>query len=227
MRAAPLALPGNAALVAGGDPLVFGQAAALALRGTPRARTRMNFRRGEFSLRVDLEQLRRRLAPTMWLAGAALALALAAATTQGVLNARRADAIEGEIARVYGELFPGKPAPASPVSALREAALAAEERADFLGVYRGNLSALDVLTEVAAHVPKDLDVLVEEMRIENEAVRMRGFAPTVQALDRLESSLGSYEPFSAIRVSDIQDDAKRNGYSFQLSISLAPPQEAS
>jgi hypothetical protein len=37
---------------------------------------------------------------------------------------------------------------------MREAVREAEERAEFLGVYRGNLSALDVFTEISKRVPE-------------------------------------------------------------------------
>ena len=61
--------------VAGGDPLLFAPAMALALRGTSRAATRMNLRQGEFAPRIDCRAVAPRGARTVALAAAALLLA--------------------------------------------------------------------------------------------------------------------------------------------------------
>ncbi|UCE86246.1 MAG: pilus assembly protein PilM [Deltaproteobacteria bacterium] len=219
--AARLALPADTSLVAGGDPPIFAAGLALALRGTGATRTRMNFRQQEFSQRVDFQRIRERFSVTAGLAAAALILALLGAGIQIVLDSRRADALERLVAQAYTEAQPGKPPPADVATAMRDAVREAEIRADFLGVYGGQLSALDILTEIARRVPKDIDVVVEDMRIDGGAVRIRGFARNVQALDSLETELGDFGPFSEIKVSDIQDEPRRGGYTFQLAISLA------
>jgi hypothetical protein len=219
--AARLALPADASLVAGGDPLVFAQGIALALRGTGLTRSRMNFRQREFSQRVDFQRIRERFTLTAGLAAAALLLALIAAGTQMFLDARRAEALERLVAESYAQVHPGRPPPVDVAAAMREAVREAESRADFLGVYGGNLSALDVLTELAVRVPEEIDIVVEDLRIDGSAVRIRGFARNVQALDRLEAELGRFGPFAQVKVSDIQDEPRRGGYTFQLAISLA------
>jgi type IV pilus assembly protein PilM len=219
--AARLALPADSSLVAGGDPLVFAQGIALALRGTGSTRSRMNFRQREFSQRVDFQRIRERFTLTAGLAAATLLLALIAAGTQIFLDARRAEALERLVAESYAQVHPGRPPPVDVAAAMREAVREAESRADFLGVYGGNLSALDVLTELAVRVPEEIDVVVEDLRIDGGAVRIRGFARNVQALDRLESELGRFDPFAQVKVSDIQDEPRRGGYTFQLAISLA------
>jgi Tfp pilus assembly protein PilN len=111
--------------------------------------------------------------------------------------------------------------PGDPVAAMREAVRSAHERADALGVYRGNLSALDLLTEISARVPQDLEVVFEELAIDRQVVRIRGFTKSFEAVDRLRSELSGFEPFSEIQVSEIKDDAKRGGKSFSVTISLA------
>jgi hypothetical protein len=77
LRVVRLALPPaemGAALVAGGDPVVFAPAIALAVRGSMRARTRMNFRQDELARRIDLRKLGRELRWTAGLAGLAVLL---------------------------------------------------------------------------------------------------------------------------------------------------------
>lgn len=213
--------PGEAgnAFLAAGDAALFGPAAALALRGTARARTRTNFRQDEFALRFDVSRLGRELAWTGVLGGVALALAAALLVTSIVLQSRRADAVEARVAGLYREAFPGQPVPSSALAAMRGAVASAHERADFLGVYRGNLSALDLLTEISARVPKDLDVVFEELAIEGQVIRVRGHSQSFEAVDRLRRELASFSPFAQIKVSEITT-SREGAKSFSMTISM-------
>ena len=213
------------ALLAAGDPALYGPATALALRGSVRARTRTNFRQAEFAVRFDVGALGRELAWTGALAGAALLLAGAVAATSITTQTRRARAVEAEVARLYAEVFPGTPAPPNSLAAMGGAVRAAHDRADFLGVYRGNLSALDLLTEISARVPASLEVVFEELSIERQVIRIRGHSRSFEAVDRLRAELAGYAPFSQIKISEITSD-REGAKSFSVTISLAPPEDA-
>jgi general secretion pathway protein L len=230
LRVSRLALPPaelGAALVAGGDPVVFAPAIALAVRGSMRARTRMNFRQDELARRVDLRKLGRELRWTAGLAGIALLLACVSAMANIALQSRRADLLEQQTARLYQEAFPGKPAPASVLSAMTEAVRNTQQRADTLGIYRGNLSALQVLAEISSRVPADLDVIFEELSIDRQVIQIKGHSPSYGSVARLQDELAKYAPFSEIAVGDITSDARRGGQTFSLRISLAAGSEAS
>jgi len=215
--------PGGAgsALLAAGDPLLFAPALALALRGSFQARTRTNFRQDEFAPRIDLREVRRELSWTLRLGALAVILFALSLGSSIFVESRRAHAAETRLASVYGAAFPGHPVPANVLQAMRDAVRSAHERADFLGVYRGNLSALDLLTEISARVPPDLDVVFEELSIDRQVVRIRGYSKSFEGVDRLKSELSKFEPFSEIQVSEIQNDPKRGGKSFSVTISLA------
>ncbi|MEN8183579.1 MAG: PilN domain-containing protein, partial [Myxococcota bacterium] len=106
------------------------------------------------------------------------------------------------------------------LGAMREAVRSANSRADLLGVYAGNLSALDLLTEISARVPANLPVIFEELNIDRQTVRIRGHTESFENVDRLQAELAAFVPFSEIRVSEIQSDARRGGKTFNLTISL-------
>lgn len=113
------------------------------------------------------------------------------------------------------------------VAAFRNALRDAHERAAFLGVYGGNLSALDVLTEISARVPADLKVVVEELSIDGKVVRITGHTPSFEAVDRLRAELAGFPAFGEIRVSEIQRDARRGGNTFSITIALRDPEVSS
>jgi hypothetical protein len=107
------------------------------------------------------------------------------------------------------------------LSGLRDELRAANARAEFLGVYAGNLSALDVLAEISRRVPPDLDVVFEELSIDKQVIRMRVQAKSFEAADRLGVELGRFEPFAQARLGAIETDSKTGAKRFNVTISLA------
>ncbi|HEY5656485.1 MAG TPA: type II secretion system protein GspL [Myxococcota bacterium] len=222
---ARIGLPREAAvagLVAGGSPVLFAPAIALALRGTARATTRLNFRQEEFSRRLDLSRYRRDFGPTGALAAAVAALAALSLATEAFLESGRAQNIETQIEALYTDAFPGSAVPENPVTALREAVREANQRAEFLGVYRGNLSALDLLTEISRHVPENLDVVFEEVSIDHQSIRIRVSSSSFEAADRLGTELARFPLFSEARIGAIETDRRTGGKKFNVTISLGP-----
>jgi len=215
LEVAPLRPVGGelgASLVASGDPLRFAPALALALRASSQARTSTNLRKDDLAHRVDLRSVGREFRSTALLALGAVLLASAGTTTHIVLSNQRGAAIEREASGLYEQAFPGRAAPSNVLSAMQQAVGEAQDRADTLGVYRGNLSALDVLTEISARVPAGLAVVFEEVAIDRQVVQIKGHSPSFGGVDKLRAELAKYEPFSEITVGDITSDAKRGGH---------------
>jgi hypothetical protein len=222
---ARLGLPtsgGVEGLAASGPPLLYAPAIALALRGTAQASTRMNFRQDEFAVRLDLARQLRDFRPTLWLAGAAALLGIISFATSTALEARRAATAEARAAALWTEAFPNKPVPENLLTALRGEVKAASERAEFLGVYAGNLSALDVLTEISKQIPAGLDVVFEELSIDKQIIRMRVQAKSFESADRLRVELAKFPPFAQARIGAIETDNKTGAKRFNVTISLAP-----
>ena len=217
----------GSAFLAGGDPLLFGPAMALALRGSSRATTRINLRQGELGARIDYRQIGRELRLPLALAGVALVLGFVSIGTRLALDARRAERAERQARALVAQALPGSAAAPDPLTALQEAVRSAQRRADTLGVYRGNLSALDILTELSRLVPPNLDVVFEELSIERQVIQIKGHSPSFGSVDQLRAKLAQYGPFAEITVGDITADARRGGQNFNVRISLSDEEEAS
>jgi general secretion pathway protein L len=225
-----LGLPSDeagASLVAGGSPLLFAPAIALALRGTARRKTDLNFRQDEFAQRFDFGRYRRDFGTTGVLAAVVLALALLSFATGVVLESRSTGDVEAQIREIHQGLFPNQPLPANATAALREAVRSARDRAEFLGVYSGNRSALDLLEEISRRVPADLDVIFEELSIDGQTIRIRVASTSFEAADRLGAELAKFGPFSQSRIGAIETDRKTGAKNFNVTISLAAGDEAS
>ncbi len=213
----------GAALLAGGDPVVFGPATALALRGSAQAISRMNFRKDDLAPRLDLRAVVREFRTTAVLAGLALVLGGMAVGSSAVLDERRAAAAEAQAMAIYAEAFGGNPPPGSPVSGMQSALRKAEKEAETLGVFGGSLSALDILTELSRRVPPALGVVFEELSIDRQVVQVKGHLPEFGSVDKLEKALRAAPLFHEITIGDITGDTRRGGTNFSIRISLAPP----
>jgi len=212
------------ALTTDTDAVVFAPAIALAMRGTAQAKTRMDFRQHEFAVRLDLGRYRRELSWPLGLAASAVALGVVNIATSTGLESHRASQLEDQIEQLYTEAFPGEALPGNPLAALRQEITSATSRAEFLGVYRGNLSALDLLTEISKLVPKNLDVVFDELSIDRQVIRMRVYAKSFESADRLGAELAKFPPFAQARIGSIESDPQRGGKRFDVTVSLAPPE---
>jgi type II secretory pathway component PulL len=174
---------------------------------------------------MDVGRILEQFRPTAWLAGAAVLLAVLSFGTGAFLEARQAAAIEERTHSLWTQAFPSEALPANIVTALRERIGAAQERADFLGVYRGNLSALDLLVEISKRVPANLDIRLEDISIDRQSVRMRVQAKNFQAADRLGAELQKFEPFANTKIGSIETDSRTGSKRFSVTIGLKPAGE--
>lgn len=212
-----------AALIAGGDPVVFGPAIALALRATTHATTRINFRKDEFAYKSDFAWLLGpQLRPTAMMAGIFLLLLLVSTGTSIALESRKADRLEAQASAIYADLFPGQAVPDRPMAALGRAVTEARERADFLGLYGGNLSALDLMTLLSSRIPADLKLKFDEISIDRKVIRIKVTTDSFEAVDRVENELRGESIFAAVDAG--QATRLRDGsVTFSLIVPLEVP----
>lgn len=213
----------HAKLVEGVDPLLFAPALALALRLSGESVTKMNFRKGEFAFRQDLAAMfGRQLRPTMILAALLAGLLVVNTITTIALQHRRAGRREAAMSALYAQAFPdAQSVPAEPARALSSELRAARERADFLGLYSNDRSALQLLAELSRTIPKDLEVRINEVSIDRNQIRLDVAAGGYEAADRLTSVLSASQAFRGAKVAgSIKTDSKTGGVSFDVSIPL-------
>ncbi|MBJ20791.1 MAG: pilus assembly protein PilM [bacterium] len=216
----------HANLVQGIDPVLFGPALALALRLSGEAITRMNFRQGDLAFRQNfVDFFNRELRPTAALAAVLVVLLLVSTFATITLQNRRTHRHEEAAAQLYSEAFPDREiAPANPSEALTGELAAAQQRAEFLGLFSGNRSALALLAELSNAIPSDLDVRVTEVNIDRNLIRLDVEAEGYEAADRLTDVLSETDPFQGAEVAgSIKTDRKSGGVSFNVNIPLAPP----
>jgi hypothetical protein len=170
--------------VAKGDTLLFAPAMALALRGTTRTATRVNLRQGEFAERIDLRGIVRDLRPTALLAGGAIVAAGLFAGADIWVSSRSAQAHEDGARAIASEALRGADPGDDALAGMQRALRDAERRAETLGVTRGNLTALDLLTEISSRAGRPRG----RPRSSIDDSQIRGHSSDFKAVDQLPPS---------------------------------------
>ncbi len=213
--------PEFADLVSGGDPALFAQAIALSLRASGMARSSLNFRQDDLAYHTKfMQRLSRDLMPTALLAAGVTGMMLFSLGTSLYIESSRANKLEAQSRQLYAEIFPDSDA-SNPVASLSRALRDAKERADFLGIYGTNQSALDLLAELSRRIPEDLEVRFEEITISRHFVKVKVLGETYEAADRLKNLLAQSAPFTHSEVDKVKSKKRGRGKSFNLTISLS------
>jgi type II secretory pathway component PulL len=181
----------------------------------------MNFRKDQFAYRTDLASFfTPEMRPTAIMAAICVGLMVIGGLSSSFLESKRADRLEAQAMALYESVFPDRPAGGSAVAAMSQAVSEARDRADFLGLYSGNLSALDLMTELSMRVPADLDVRFEEVNIDRKVIRIRAAANDYESTDRVVNLLKQEAPFTGAAVSGSIKTEKNGSVTFNINIPL-------
>jgi len=202
------------------NPERFIQALALALRGSSAAVTRSDFRQGEFRYTADFSALGRELTRATALFGVLLLLWPISQAMELWSVHLRLGRIQDRVGELYVEALPGTAVPADPMGALQSRLQETEELANHLGVTGAGASPLELLREVSARIPPDLDIALEEVRLERYSIRARGLAPDFNSVDRMREELSKVPLFRQVAVSNVGSVRQQEGKRFELTIEL-------
>ena len=206
------------------DVAIYAHAIALAVRGSARPITSINFRQNEFAYRTNfLQIISEDIRPTLILAAVAAGFALLSFGVSLALESSRASTLEDRTRALYSEVIPGEN-PESPVPALGAALRNAQDRADFLGIYGTDLSAVDLLIELSQRIPKDVKVQFEDLNIDRRVVKIKVVGDSYQSADRLKGLLTKSPPFGNAEVAKVK--SRGEGKTFDLTLNISADGES-
>jgi general secretion pathway protein L len=209
------------ATAAGRTEAEYLPAVALALRAAAEGKEKaFNFRRGAFALRSEWAALRRGLVAAAILLGLALSAFGAAAWLGYSSRAARAEALSRQLEQAFRQSFPGTPMLAD-VSAQMQSKLAElQKRARLLGSDR-TASALAVLAEISRRLPPELKVDLREVDYQAEGVRLEGYAPSFDVVNRATGALQQSPLFREVQLLDAKTSLDGSRVDFRLSLPFA------
>jgi general secretion pathway protein L len=199
----------------------FLPAVALALRAkTTRSDQSFNFRSGQYALKGDWANLKRKLVLLAALLGMTVVILSGSLILNYADKAGRADQLQSEMVNVYRSLFPGATTIVDVPLQLKSAIRELQEKDSLLT--GGQASALAVLKEIS-RLPDLATVEFQEFSLSNEELKLTGWTSSFEAVNQMASVLGESPMFTNVQVTDAKMSLDGNRIDFRLLLSLANP----
>jgi hypothetical protein len=77
-------------------------------------------------------------------------------------------------------------------------------------------NAIDILRELSIRIPKEYDILIQEVLFQQDRVRIKGKVETFEMLERVKKGLSESKIFQGINI----EQAKIKGKGNQVSVNL-------
>ena len=179
----------------------WSHAVGLALKaGGTRQASHINFRKGEFAFRAEIDRFRRKTRH-VWIGILVLLLLIGGnLTLKYRIQAARYDELKVELRQMFNEMFPNVQTVVDEVHQAQTFVEELKKKAALFG--QGELSALGIIGELTDRIPKDLEIKVRELVIETERVRLEADTESFDAVDRIKAALDRSPFFEEVEIAD-------------------------
>lgn len=195
-------------------------AALLALaemRGTKKADS-LNFRKGEFSARGQLEIFRTKLivAALMFIlvaAGGALTMHF------GYLQKTRTeDFLKQQLTQIFQQIMPANAKVVDVITQMQAQRSDLQKQVQLFGI--GGHGAATVLQVMSNSIPQNIRVDLDEVNYSNNEVRVSGNADSFESVNQIAESLKESHMLSGVEIIDAKLAADNNLVNFELQLKL-------
>jgi len=202
------------------DPAVFVQSVALSL--VPITRTvRVNFRTGEFVFRSEAQAYKTKLFVPIALTIALIVALLASFMSTYQLNQKKVAVLEVEQAVVFQAALAGETmVPGKGLSQMETRKGEMTRLLSAAGVLKG-MSPLAVMTILAQNLPPELDIKVNNLRVEKDGAHFSGLTHNYEALDFIKSKLSERPEFEKVTIADSRPGVEEGSIKFKITIDFA------
>ena len=194
----------------------FLPAAALALSAkTERSDNSFNFRRGDYALKGEWANLKKKLALLATLLATVLIILAGSMTVKYIDKASRAERLQDEMVEVYRSLFPEATTIVDVPLQLQRAIQDLQQKQVLMTGRRA--SALAILREVS-HLPEVAAVEIDELAMTPEDLKMTGRTSSFEAVNQMAQVLEESPFFSSVQVNDAKMSLDGSRIDFRLSL---------
>ena len=192
----------------------------LALKGTQLADgSRMNFRKGEFA--YGRETASRSRARYLWV-GALLVAAVAAADLymKYSLQLGKYERLKTQVREEFHAMFPEVKNVVDEVQQAKTAVADMKKKSALFGL--GDWTPLQLMAELTRRMPPSVKIEVQDFVIEQGRLRLEAETDSFDSVDKIKASLGQFEAFKDVTVSDAKVSADQARVRFRLTMTVAP-----
>ncbi len=199
----------------------FLPAVALAQRAkAERGERSFNFRKGEYALKGEWANLRRKLVLLAALLGMALVILGGSMLVKYLDKSQRAEQLQTEMVTIYRALFPQAGAIVDVPLQLQSAIRDLQERNRLLA--NRQASALAVLKELS-ELPELVTLEIEEFAMGPDSLKLTGQTASFEAVNQMARILEGSPLFRQVQVTDAKMSLDGNQIDFRLALNYVVP----
>jgi Tfp pilus assembly protein PilN len=188
-----------------------------ALRGLHRQAVGLNFRREQFELHRDLQELRGRLIGLGVMLVLVAGLGLAGMYLSNYFKTQQHLQLQQHIARIFKETLPNARM-VQPTFQLREKVQELKERLHaFGGITGAQRSGLQILHEISSRIPPAIGVNVDNLTITADITDLSGTTASYDNIVKLKDALEASPYFAAVKIANTKTDVE-NKVAFKFTI---------
>jgi len=201
------------------NPALMDNGLALAVRESKKVKG-FNFRREEFQLKTKLVKIKKELIhAAIYLSIILVLLAVNLGIDYRDLKKRTA-VLDSRIKGLFTETFPEI---TNIVDPLHQMKTKISELKDTTGAAPGmniNRTILEILNDISERVPKDLEVQVDRMVVDQDGIQIRGTTDTFNTVDSIKKGLESSNLYRDVVIASANLDQSGKGVRFEIKMDL-------
>jgi general secretion pathway protein L len=180
----------------------------------------MNFRKGEFAHAREATASSAR-ARYLWI-GAILVAAVASADlyTKYTLQMSKYQTLKTQVREQFQTMFPDVKNVVDEVQQAKTTVAEMKKKAALFG--SGDWTPLQLMAELTRRMPPSVKIEVQDLVIESGRLRLEAETDSFESVDKVKASLGRFEAFRDVTVSDAKVSADQSKVRFRLTMTLAP-----
>jgi Tfp pilus assembly PilM family ATPase len=199
------------------NPALMDNALALAIRDNKKAKG-FNFRREEFQVKTQLVKVKKELIH----ASVFLFIILALLAVNWIVDFRdlskRTAELDSQVKGIFTQTFPEITKIVDPIHQMNTKI---SELKNVSGAAPGmNLGrrVLEILNDISKRVPKDLEVIVDRMVVDQEGIQIRGTTDNFNTVDAIKKGLESSEMYNEVVIASANLDKSGKGVKFAIKM---------
>jgi Tfp pilus assembly PilM family ATPase len=199
------------------NPALMDNALALAIRDSKKTKG-FNFRRAEFQVRTQLVKIKKELIhAAIYLSIILVLLAVNWIVDYRDLSKRTAE-LDSQIKGIFTQTFPEITKIVDPMHQMNTKISELKNAAGEAPRMNLGTRVLEILNDISKRVPKDLEVIVDRMVVDQDGIQIRGTTDTFNTVDAVKKGLESSEMYNEVVIASANLDKSGKGVRFEIKM---------
>ena len=199
------------------NPALMDNALALAIRDSKKAKG-FNFRREEFQVKTQLVKIKKELIhASVFLVIILLLLGVNWIVDFKDLSKRTAE-LDRQVKGIFTQTFPEITNIVDPVHQMNTKISELKNAAGGAPGMNLGRRVLEILNDISKRIPKDLEVIVDRMVVDQDGIQIRGTTDNFNTVDAIKKGLESSEMYNEVVIASANLDKSGKGVKFEIKM---------